>query len=134
MAYQFLRKAEAKVNKKVTASSKDAWDLLRSTPGPQPREWRTSSAGVVLSRHQQVEVANLQLYLRDADPIRVTTRSGFVQAKSAWSRCSEEAVADSCRRRAGTSSVGLRRPAHPAKTSTAPVQVLHKTKKVHDGS
>jgi DNA-binding NtrC family response regulator len=83
LAYHFLRKAEAKVNKKVDRFSQDALDLLRSYawPGNLRELENIIERAVVLSSNQQVEVAHLPLYLRDANPIQVTTQEGFVQAK-----------------------------------------------------
>jgi transcriptional regulator with GAF, ATPase, and Fis domain len=83
LAYHFLRKAEAKVNKKVDRFSQDALDLLRSYawPGNLRELENIIERAVVLSSNQQVEVAHLPLYLRDASPIQVTTQEGFVQAK-----------------------------------------------------
>ena len=83
LAYHFLRKAEAKVNKKVDRFSQDALDLLRSYawPGNLRELENIIERAVVLSSNQQVEVAHLPLYLQDASPIQVTTQEGFVQAK-----------------------------------------------------
>src|SRR6266851_1458574 len=96
LAYHFLRKAEAKVNKKVDRFSQDALDLLRSYawPGNLRELENIIERAVVLSSNQQVEVAHLPLYLRDASPIQVTTQEGFVQAKErVVSMFEKEAVA-----------------------------------------
>ena len=83
LAYHFLRKAEAKVNKKVDRFSPDALDLLRryGWPGNLRELENIIERAVVLSSSQQVEVGHLPLYMQDAGPIRVTTQEGFVQAK-----------------------------------------------------
>src|SRR5260370_2204682 len=83
LAYHFLRKAEAKVNKKVDRFSQDALDLLRSYawPGNLRELENIIERAVVLSSNQQVEAAHLPLYLRAASPIPVTTQDGFVQAE-----------------------------------------------------
>ena len=96
LAYHFLRKAEAKVNKKVDRFSPDALDLLRryGWPGNLRELENIIERAVVLSSSQQVEVAHLPLYMQDAGPIRVTTREGFVQAKErVVSMFEKEAVA-----------------------------------------
>ncbi len=84
LAYHFLRKAEAKVNKKVERFSQDALDLLKgySWPGNLRELENVIERAVVLSSSQQVEVAHLPFYLQESGgPIRVTTQEGFVQAK-----------------------------------------------------
>jgi transcriptional regulator with PAS, ATPase and Fis domain len=83
LAYHFLRKAEAKVNKKVDRFSQDALDLLRrySWPGNLRELENIIERAVVLSESQQVEVAHLPLYLQESGPIQVSTKEGFVQAK-----------------------------------------------------
>ena len=96
LAYHFLRKAEAKVNKKVDRFSPDALDLLRrySWPGNLRELENIIERAVVLSSDQQVEVAHLPLYLQESGPIQVTTREGFVQAKErVISMFEKEAVA-----------------------------------------
>jgi transcriptional regulator with PAS, ATPase and Fis domain len=96
LAYHFLRKAEAKVNKKVDRFSQDALDLLRrySWPGNLRELENIIERAVVLSSNQQVEVAHLPLYLQESGPIQVTTQEGFVQAKErVVSMFEKEAVA-----------------------------------------
>jgi transcriptional regulator with GAF, ATPase, and Fis domain len=96
LAYHFLRKAEAKVNKKVDRFSPEALDLLRryGWPGNLRELENIIERAVVLSSSQQVEVAHLPLYMKDAGPIRVTTQEGFVKAKErVVSMFEKEAVA-----------------------------------------
>jgi transcriptional regulator with PAS, ATPase and Fis domain len=96
LAYHFLRKAEAKVNKKVDRFSQDALDMLRryTWPGNLRELENIIERAVVLSSSQQVEVALLPLYLQESGPIRVTTQEGFVHAKErVVSMFEKEAVA-----------------------------------------
>ena len=121
LAYHFLRKAEAKVNKKVDRFSQDALDLLRSYawPGNLRELENIIERAVVLSSNQQVEVAHLPLYLRDASPIQVTTQEGFVQAKErVVAMFEKEAVARFLSEARGNISVAAQRPASPGETST----------------
>src|SRR6266545_6944865 len=96
LAYHFLRKAEAKVNKKVDRFSQDALDMLRrySWPGNLRELENIIERAVVLSSSQQIDVAHLPLYLQESGPIGVTTQQGFVQAKErVISMFEKEAVA-----------------------------------------
>jgi transcriptional regulator with GAF, ATPase, and Fis domain len=96
LAYHFLRKAEAKVNKKVDRFSPEALDLLRryGWPGNLRELENIIERAVVLSSSQQVEVAHLPRYMKDAGPIPVTTQEGFVKAKErVVSMFEKEAVA-----------------------------------------
>jgi transcriptional regulator with GAF, ATPase, and Fis domain len=83
LAYHFLRKAEAKVNKKVDRFSQDALDQLRryAWPGNLRELENIIERAVVLSESQQVEVTHLPLYLQESGSIQVTTKEGFAQAK-----------------------------------------------------
>ena len=83
LAYHFLRKAEAKVNKKVDRFSPEALDLLRryAWPGNLRELENIIERAVVLSESQQVDVAHLPLYLQESGGIQVTTKEGFTQAK-----------------------------------------------------
>jgi len=83
LAYHFLRKAEAKVNKKVDRFSQESLDLLKrySWPGNLRELENVIERAVVLSSSQQVDVAHLPLYLQESGPIGVATKEGFVQAK-----------------------------------------------------
>jgi transcriptional regulator with GAF, ATPase, and Fis domain len=83
LAYHFLRKAEAKVNKKVDRFSPEALDLLKrySWPGNLRELENMIERAVVLSSGRQVDATHLPLYLQESGPIGVTAREGFVQAK-----------------------------------------------------
>jgi transcriptional regulator with GAF, ATPase, and Fis domain len=83
LAYHFLRKAEAKVNKKVDRFAQEALDLLKrySWPGNLRELENIIERAVVLSSSQQVDVAHLPNYLQESGPIGVTTQEGFLQAK-----------------------------------------------------
>jgi transcriptional regulator with GAF, ATPase, and Fis domain len=85
LAYHFLRKAEAKVNKKVDRLSPEALDLLKRYPWPgNLRELENViERAVVLTASQQVDVAHLPLYLQEENPgsIRLIPEEGFLEAK-----------------------------------------------------
>ena len=84
LAYHFLRKAEAKVNKKVDRVSPEALDLLTrySWPGNLRELENTIERAVVLSSSRQIEVAHVPSHLQEAaSPIRVTTDETFVRGK-----------------------------------------------------
>jgi transcriptional regulator with PAS, ATPase and Fis domain len=84
LAYHFLRKAEAKVNKKVDRFSPEALDLLSRYPWPgNLRELENViERSVVLASTREVGLAHLPLYLQqDGGPIRITSEEGFLEAK-----------------------------------------------------
>ena len=84
LAYHFLRKAEAKVNKKVDRFSPEALDLLSRYPWPgNLRELENViERSVVLASTREVGVAHLPLYLQqEGGSIRIATEEGFLQAK-----------------------------------------------------
>ena len=83
LAYHFLRKAEAKVNKKVDRFSPEALDLMKRYPWPgNLRELENSiERAVVLATGRQIEVLHLPFHVQETSPIRVTTEEGFLQAK-----------------------------------------------------
>ena len=85
LAYHFLRKAEAKVNKKVDRFSPAALDLMSrySWPGNLRELENSIERAVVLSSTRQVEVAHLPMHLRgDApEPLPLRTDEGFLAAK-----------------------------------------------------
>ena len=83
LAYHFLRKAEAKVNKKVDRFSPEALDLLARYPWPgNLRELENViERSVVLASTREVGLAHLPLYLQEGGPLRVSTDDGFLPAK-----------------------------------------------------
>jgi transcriptional regulator with GAF, ATPase, and Fis domain len=83
LAYHFLRKAEAKVNKKVDRFSPEALDLLTRYPWPgNLRELENViERSVVLASTREVSLPHLPLYLQEGGPPRVSTDDGFLEAK-----------------------------------------------------
>jgi transcriptional regulator with GAF, ATPase, and Fis domain len=83
LAYHFLRKAEAKVNKKVDRFAPEALDLMKRFPWPgNLREMENSiERAVVLATGRQIEVSHLPFHVQETAPIRVTTEEGFLQGK-----------------------------------------------------
>jgi transcriptional regulator with PAS, ATPase and Fis domain len=83
LAHHFLRKAEAKVNKKVDRFTPEALDLLKRYPWPgNLRELENIiERAVVLATSRQVEVALLPLYLQENAPASMSAGEGFVEAK-----------------------------------------------------
>jgi len=95
LAYHFLRKAEAKVNKKVDRVSPDALDLMKRYAWPgNLRELENSiERAVVLASGRQIEVAHLPFHLQEAEPVRVAAEEGFLEGKErVVSRFEREAV------------------------------------------
>src|SRR5712664_1127000 len=96
LAYHFLRKAEAKVNKKVDRFSQDALDLLKRYPWPgNLRELENIiERAVVLATSRQIEVARLPLHLQESAPPPIQAGLSLLQAKErAVARVEREAVA-----------------------------------------
>ena len=121
LAYHFLRKAEAKVNKKVDRFSQDALDMLKSYgwPGNLRELENIIERAVVLSSSQQIDVAHLPLYLQrvGADPGRRRRRASS-RPRSGWCPCSRRRPSiGSCPKPGVTSRSPPRRPASPAGTS-----------------
>ena len=85
LAYHFLRKAEAKVNKKVDRFSPEALDLMSRYTWPgNLRELENSiERAVVLSSTRQIDVAHLPFQAQEDSPgrFRVTTDERFLEAK-----------------------------------------------------
>src|SRR6266851_4843039 len=95
LAYHFLRKAEAKVNKKVDRFAPEALDLLKRYPWPgNLRELENIiERAVVLATSQQVEVALLPLHLQESVPVPVRAGESFLEAKErAVARVEREAI------------------------------------------
>jgi len=83
LAHHFLRKAEAKVNKKVDRFSPEALDLLKRYPWPgNLRELENIiERAVVLATSRQIEVALLPLHLQESVPASMQAGEGFLKAK-----------------------------------------------------
>ncbi len=84
LAHHFLRKAEAKVNKKVDGFSPEAVDLMKHYPWPgNLRELENSiERAVVLAPGRQIETDHLPFHSKQLSPIGVTTAESFVQGKA----------------------------------------------------
>jgi transcriptional regulator with PAS, ATPase and Fis domain len=85
LAHHFLRKAEAKVNKKVEGFSPEALDLLKRYPWPgNLRELENSiERAVVLSSSRRIEVSHLPFHLKESGAaIDVTTAESFSKGKA----------------------------------------------------
>src|SRR6059036_132429 len=83
LAHHFLRKAEAKVNKKVDRFTPESLDLLKRYPWPgNLRELENIiERAVVLATGRQVEVALLPLHLQENAPAPLHSGEGFTEAK-----------------------------------------------------
>jgi DNA-binding NtrC family response regulator len=83
LAYHFLRKAEAKVNKKVDRVAPEALDMMKRYAWPgNLRELENSiERAVVLASGRQVEVSHLPFHLQDGGSMRIATEEGFLRAK-----------------------------------------------------
>src|SRR5205814_9218940 len=107
LAHHFLRKAEAKVNKRVDRFAPEALDLLKRYPWPgNLRELENIiERAVVLATSRQVDVAHLPLHLQEPAPATLRAGEGFLQARArtlalfereAISRLLAEALAFHC--------------------------------------
>jgi transcriptional regulator with GAF, ATPase, and Fis domain len=83
LAAHFLRKAEAKVNKRVEGVSPEAINCLRrySWPGNLRELENTIERGVVLAQSGQIEVDHLPLHIQSAG-LKVDHAEGFSRAKT----------------------------------------------------
>jgi len=83
LAYHFLRKAEAKVNKKVDRLSPEALDLLKrySWPGNLRELENSIERAVVLASGRQVEASHLPFDLDRAGPMPMIPGGGFLRGK-----------------------------------------------------
>jgi DNA-binding NtrC family response regulator len=83
LAYHFLRKAEAKVNKKVDRVSLEALDLMKRYfwPGNLRELENSIERAVVLASGRQIEVAHLPFHVQEMGPMRIATDEGFLPAK-----------------------------------------------------
>ena len=84
LAHHFLRKAEGKVNKKVSQFSPAALELMTrySWPGNLRELENSIERAVVLAPGRQVEVSHLPFHARDVSPIEVSTRETFGEGKA----------------------------------------------------
>jgi transcriptional regulator with GAF, ATPase, and Fis domain len=83
LAHHFLRKAEAKVNKRVDRFAPEALDLLKRYPWPgNLRELENIiERAVVLATSRQVEIVHLPLHLQETAPASIQGGEGFVEAR-----------------------------------------------------
>ncbi|OLB95541.1 MAG: hypothetical protein AUH30_14845 [Candidatus Rokubacteria bacterium 13_1_40CM_68_15] len=83
LAYHFLRKAEAKVNKKVERISTEALDLLKRYPWPgNLRELENIiERAVVLARDRSIEPEHLPLHLQEPRGLAVPSDDGLLAGK-----------------------------------------------------
>jgi transcriptional regulator with GAF, ATPase, and Fis domain len=83
LAYHFLRKAQAKVNKKVERISAEALDLLKrySWPGNLRELENIIERAVVLARERSIEPEHLPLHLQEARPLPVGAEEGILAGK-----------------------------------------------------
>jgi transcriptional regulator with GAF, ATPase, and Fis domain len=83
LAYHFLRKAEAKVNKKVDRFSREALDLLNryEWPGNLRELENIIERAVVLAESRQVEMSHLPLHLQAVPAPGVSAGEGLLEAK-----------------------------------------------------
>jgi len=83
LATHFLRKAEAKVNKRVEGVSREAIECLRrySWPGNLRELENTIERGVVLAQSGKIEVDHLPLHIQSAG-LKVDHAEGFSRAKA----------------------------------------------------
>jgi transcriptional regulator with GAF, ATPase, and Fis domain len=84
LAHHFLRKAEAKVNKRVDRFAPEALDLLKRYPWPgNLRELENIiERAVVLATSRQVDVVHLPLHLQEPAPATLRAGEGFLQARA----------------------------------------------------
>src|SRR5215813_1858718 len=95
LAHHFLRKAEAKVNKKVDRFTPEALDLLKRYPWPgNLRELENIiERAVVLATSREVEVALLPLHLQENAPATMRSGERFQEAKErAVARFEQDAI------------------------------------------
>ena len=84
LAYHFLRKAEAKVNKKVQRISNDALELFKryAWPGNLRELENTVERAVVLAAGGAVEPAHLPLHMQGAPALGISTEEGLLASKT----------------------------------------------------
>ncbi|MGH9893692.1 MAG: sigma 54-interacting transcriptional regulator, partial [bacterium] len=84
LAYHFLRKAEAKVNKKVERVSAEALDLMKrySWPGNLRELENAMERAVVLASERSIELEHLPLHLHDSVHLPLPGGEGLSAAKA----------------------------------------------------
>ncbi len=88
LAYHFLRKAEAKVNKKVERISAEALDLLKrySWPGNLRELENIVERAVVLATDRAIQAAHLPLHIVESTPLAMAGDEGLIAAKDRLTR------------------------------------------------
>ena len=88
LAYHFLRKAEAKVNKKVERISAEALDVLKryAWPGNLRELENIVERAVVLATDRVIEAAHLPLHIVESTPLVLSGDEGLVAAKDRLAR------------------------------------------------
>ena len=83
LAYHFLRKAQAKVNKKVERISAEALDLLKryAWPGNLRELENIIERAVVLATERSIEPEHLPLHLQEVRPLPVGPEEGILAGK-----------------------------------------------------
>jgi transcriptional regulator with GAF, ATPase, and Fis domain len=112
LAYHFLRKAEAKVNKKVDRFATEALDVMKRYLWPgNLRELENSiERAVVLASGRQIEVSHLPFHVQEMGPMGITTDEGFLLGKArVVARFEREAVIRFLTEARGNISVAARR-------------------------
>lgn len=111
LAYHFLRKAEAKVNKKVERLSPEALDLLTryAWPGNLRELENVVERAVVLAQAGAVEPDHLPLHLQESAPLPISAAEGLLGGKDRLIREFErQAVLRFLRESAGNVSAAAR--------------------------
>ncbi len=111
LAYHFLRKAEAKVNKKVQTIAPDALDLLKryDWPGNLRELENVIERAVVLSAEDSVDAAHLPIYLQEPPGTSASLTGGLHAARERVARDFErEAVVRVLRQSHGNVSEAAR--------------------------
>jgi transcriptional regulator with PAS, ATPase and Fis domain len=83
LAYHFLRKAEAKVNKKVERIAPEALDFLKryTWPGNLRELENIVERAVVLASERTIEARHLPLHVQEATGLEVSVDEGLLRAK-----------------------------------------------------
>jgi DNA-binding NtrC family response regulator len=112
LAYHFLRKAEAKVNKKVERISAEALDVLKryAWPGNLRELENIVERAVVLATDRIIEAAHLPLHIVESTPVAMSGDEGLVAAKERLAReFEQQAVLRLLRDSNGNISVAARK-------------------------